>query len=785
MSSTPQVDTASDSEGSSDDDELRGASRSDLLLRIQDLTERNERLETRFRDVVGAYKNVLTEKKALEDTVSALSSTGDDVDGAAAAATDEGNGDDAAAEVDSSAQAATATAAAAEATAVGSAGRGGASDGGAAAAALQKKVKALGQAVATLNDEKRTLQDRFQSDKKIVAEAHRDQLDELTAAHTATLEKLAGGTACAENENASLKATVHTLSEQLRAGHDADKKREREWEKERQAHKKELEAVSQLKASEGETSDKLFEMKKELQSARDAELDALQQLSSTSTELKDKIGALEEELAAATKQLVSAESIDDSSQVLDLKKEVSRLQKKCADWQNRAEGAEAEGAEAAKAAQSRIAESEDKLAMFFETAQLTDQEVMQSRVTQENRLGDLAAVVGRYEASRVADSEAITELSDECAELRRQLKSSGPGGPDGPPADTSARAGGPDGREEALEAQVHKLQNMLDIANQQLMESQNRDIGHSVAIEIPAPSWATIVSAELDIDKIKVEGEMYYRKAQSANAEVNRIKAEVARASAGEREATSKLHRLVKAKDGELEAAVAEWKTEAIDLREKLRVRESVMEDKHSKAVDELRAKTLKMRDRALALVRDRDVEIARLRHRLKLTPPAGQEGDAPLTSAEELTNGADSVRRISNQSPRRPGRTVHDVMGQQYGNKEIATARVKIRELEGTILDMRDAGGHLEEQSSALKEEIRRLERNARREGANLEYLKNILVNYMSYKVGREQSLIAVATILQFSPRELMAVKTAQPETAPSVLDNLPGWGALLNRDQ
>ena len=643
----------------------------------------------------------------------------------------------------------------------------------------------MGQAVATLNEEKRTLQDRFQSDKKIVAEAHRDQLDELTATHTAALGKLAGDTASAATEKASLQATVDTLSEQLRAGHDADKKRERDWEKERQAHKKELEAVSQLKASEGETSDKLFEMKKELQSARDAELDALQQLSSTSAELKDKIGTLEEELAAATKQLVSAESTDDSSQVLDLKGDVSRLSKKCADWQNRAEGAETEAAEASKAAQGRIAESEAKLARYLATAQLTDQEAMKSRVTQENRLGDLAAVVGRYEASRVADSETITVLRDECAELRRQLKTGGPGEPDGPVADPSARAGGPDGREEALEAQVHKLKSMLDMANQQLLESQNRDIGHSVAIEIPAPSWDTAVGAELDVDKIKVEGEMFYRKAQSANAEVNRVQAEVARASAGEREAQAKLHRLVKAKDGELDAAVAEWKAEAIDLREKLRVRESVMEDKHSKAVDELRAKTLKMRDRALALVRDRDIEIARLRHRLKLAPPAGQDGDTPLTSAEELTDGTDSVRRISNQSPKRPGRTVHDVMGQQYGKKEIATVRVKIRELEGTILDMRDASGHLEEQSAALKEEIRRLERNARREGANLEYLKNILVNYMSYKVGREQSLIAVATILQFSPKELIEVKTAQPESAPSVLDNIPGWGALLNRNQ
>lgn len=42
--------------------------------------------------------------------------------------------------------------------------------------------------------------------------------------------------------------------------------------------------------------------------------------------------------------------------------------------------------------------------------------------------------------------------------------------------------------------------------------------------------------------------------------------------------------------------------------------------------------------------------------------------------------------------------------------------------------------------QCAALKEEIRRLERNARREGANLEYLKNIVLRYLETSVGRDR---------------------------------------------
>ena len=44
--------------------------------------------------------------------------------------------------------------------------------------------------------------------------------------------------------------------------------------------------------------------------------------------------------------------------------------------------------------------------------------------------------------------------------------------------------------------------------------------------------------------------------------------------------------------------------------------------------------------------------------------------------------------------------------------------------------------------QVAVLKEEIRRLERNAERQGANLEYLKNVVVKYMesSSAVGKDK---------------------------------------------
>ena len=85
--------------------------------------------------------------------------------------------------------------------------------------------------------------------------------------------------------------------------------------------------------------------------------------------------------------------------------------------------------------------------------------------------------------------------------------------------------------------------------------------------------------------------------------------------------------------------------------------------------------------------------------------------------------------------------------------------------------------------QLAALKGEIRRLERNAMRGSANLEYLKNIFVKFLESSANRDKyvpardlfvismpnsriplasrrMLTAISTILQFSPEELSRVQ-------------------------
>ena len=63
-------------------------------------------------------------------------------------------------------------------------------------------------------------------------------------------------------------------------------------------------------------------------------------------------------------------------------------------------------------------------------------------------------------------------------------------------------------------------------------------------------------------------------------------------------------------------------------------------------------------------------------------------------------------------------------------------------------------------EQNAILKEEIRKLERDRSRETENLEYLKNVIVHYMSAdSAGRDQLLTPLATVLHLSQEEVNTI--------------------------
>ncbi|KAK1167847.1 GRIP and coiled-coil domain-containing protein 2-like [Acipenser oxyrinchus oxyrinchus] len=118
---------------------------------------------------------------------------------------------------------------------------------------------------------------------------------------------------------------------------------------------------------------------------------------------------------------------------------------------------------------------------------------------------------------------------------------------------------------------------------------------------------------------------------------------------------------------------------------------------------------------------------------------------------------------------------------------QKLNTATKSIEHINGLLHDTEATNAILMEQIMLLKSEVRRLERNQEREKsvANLEYLKNVLLQFIFLKSGSErQALLPVIhTMLQLSPEERSKLSAvAQGEEEAVVASRSSGWTSYLH---
>jgi len=93
----------------------------------------------------------------------------------------------------------------------------------------------------------------------------------------------------------------------------------------------------------------------------------------------------------------------------------------------------------------------------------------------------------------------------------------------------------------------------------------------------------------------------------------------------------------------------------------------------------------------------------------------------------------------------------------QSLKEQELLEAAKQIDDLQTQLKDGENTITLLRMQDETLKKEIRELERHKKREGANLEYLKNVTLKFMSTGDQEQERLLPVlANLLQFSPEEI-----------------------------
>ncbi|XP_043848635.1 GRIP and coiled-coil domain-containing protein 2 [Dromiciops gliroides] len=174
----------------------------------------------------------------------------------------------------------------------------------------------------------------------------------------------------------------------------------------------------------------------------------------------------------------------------------------------------------------------------------------------------------------------------------------------------------------------------------------------------------------------------------------------------------------------------------------------------------------------------------------LEMHTVAREEGEGMETTDTESVSSASihtpSLEQLLNSPETKLEPPLwHEELSKEELVQKLNSTTKSADHLNGLLRETEATNAILMEQIKLLKSEIRRLERNQEREKsvANLEYLKNVLLQFIFLKAGseRERLLPVIDTMLQLSPEEkgkLVAIAQGEEESTsrPS------GWASYLH---
>lgn len=194
------------------------------------------------------------------------------------------------------------------------------------------------------------------------------------------------------------------------------------------------------------------------------------------------------------------------------------------------------------------------------------------------------------------------------------------------------------------------------------------------------------------------------------------------------------------------------------------------LETLHRDDLMRLEAELHKQRERTMALLDEKDQELDKLR-----TAALTCSIDSSKTADDELGSlgGDDDIigQALRRVTPNEPTLLLY---AEQLARKEVELVGLRrqkhrleddLHQLQARLIA--NAERH-DEEAAQLRGRLDKLMRDQSREGANLEYLKNIIFKFLTLQdaSGRQQTLTAILTILHFSPQEKQSVMRLQGPT-------------------
>ncbi|CAG5134442.1 unnamed protein product [Candidula unifasciata] len=710
---------------------MEKASRGELLETINAQKEQLKQYKAKLRDVVAAYKSVIKEKEALEASLAALNS------GSSHGNIDEretGNCEHSSVEGGSKVD---------EEDPLGI----NKQEGKDEVRALKEQVKTLSSSLTTLTQEKNKIEANFIAERKRLRHEHEELLAQVADEKNRALKRVEGF----ELQISDLKSRIRTL--QL------------EREREQTDHALMLRELQMLLAKERSSREAVEAELEESQHALRESQQKSHDEPVVSEVYERQIQQLQKELVTVRDRLKAAENKANqpSPFVLELQKEMTNMK---TDYQLQVEKEQRKAAEAESRLGVQAKQSEERVSSL------------------EAKLSELSVVVGNYERLRFQDQQAINKLRERVTQLDMENT-----------ALSRAASLAPEksqNEEDSLEVEqlldkIMHFRSLLKAASEKSEKPVNLSSIFVEDMNKADEESPVCKQYKEELEQLKEEFERYKLRAQSVLKNKNKDggtsrESEILKGQVADLRDKLRMANFHHQEEiSEFQAKVDNLSKALLAQEEKFKQEIACVKSGHQKEINELEVEFKKQRDRTVAMLAEKDAEIQKLKtvadHNVEpdIFRHWGQESvdrfveeGADRSCSQEELEAVNKLLELP-KGVQNEAAFIHFAEERGRLKVDILTLRKQKRQLETALRDLQLSASQKEEklrdEVNALTEQLADIERHSMREGANLEYLKNVLLKFLTSvdSLAKQKMLKALMTILQFSPQEKELVRQAQ----------------------
>ncbi|KAL4160735.1 hypothetical protein PRNP1_001297 [Phytophthora ramorum] len=594
---------------------------------------------------------------------------------------------------------------------------------------LQRELTAVKEQLHNAQEETATNDRNSEADATLMQELERVKLESAEHAHEVqSLQKKLRAAEERHTKTNSDSEVTQSLVEALKEDTSRLADQVAQYEQKQAASEKEMTELSDAKRGLEYQQEKAHEaksaMEKQLEEERAYWTSKLEKLITDSDAANTKAKTLEAELREKEKQVtkMAASQTSMTSELMELQKQVSSMRE---DLAMAAEGLEAHATKAETNERRYIQSEKEVVELKKQLDEMREKHHENFEMLRQEKEAELERVHTERK-TLIAEKKQLSQETDEvqarCKSLQRELE---------------AARKHEEELETSLSEQTFQVGNLsVDLAETKKslsdrmalatrLQTENMGMAGKLAEQV-----ALIESALRDAANSKTAQQVMETQVQAAKVDVHRMKQ-------SETQAKQELENVQQDMCKQEEC----FQQEREQAKEALRTAVENEKFNFKRELDRLEAESKHKSKLALQAVLEKEKEIARLSARLH-------------ELEEDVRSGGADNRKIlefAQLQAKREAEAREQAAHIQALSQQLEEAHHELRELH------EDKRRHAEELTAMLQ--------NQRRDGVNMEYLKNVVVQYMSFRPGSSQQarLVPVlTTLLQFTAADITEVKHA-----------------------